>query len=434
MKKIILFIAGILIISQAIGQKLYSLDECIDIALRNSIKTKLAVLAISDADIDLFRAKQFQLPNANAGIGHGLNFGRSIDPSTNGFINEQITRGGFNGNAYLPIWQDGALVKNILSSKYADTSAQYSLKSEQSNLKLQVTLAYLQLLTNKELAVRADLQEKTTANQLTRLKNMASQGAVVPNQVADMQGQFAQDQINTLASKQQIKAARLFLLQLMNLPYDESFDIQNETNAPVKVESMSKLVNALTNHPMIKAQEAQTKSAEYNLAYNKAQRVPQLGLSFNLGSSYSSAYRLNNAEVSYPKQLSNNFNYSGLIGLDIPILSGGRVRSAIKKSENAIARAKANTELAKNTIQQQIEEAKFQLNAAEEKFHLAEVQTKAFEESFKIAESRFNNGVTNSTVEYILAKKNYDQSQNQLIMYKYELSFRKSIVDLYSSF
>ena len=62
MKKIILFIAGILIISQAIGQKLYSLDECIDIASRNSIKTKLAVLAISDADIDLFRAKRTNYP------------------------------------------------------------------------------------------------------------------------------------------------------------------------------------------------------------------------------------------------------------------------------------------------------------------------------------------------------------------------------------
>ena len=91
------------------AQKQYGLQECIDLALKNSNLTKLADLSYKSSSVDVITAKQNKLPSANAGIGHGLNFGRSIDPSTNGFINEQITRGGFNGQAYLPIWQANQL-------------------------------------------------------------------------------------------------------------------------------------------------------------------------------------------------------------------------------------------------------------------------------------------------------------------------------------
>lgn len=435
MKKV-LFVFGLcFIVFIGRGQKIYSLEECIDQALRNSSRTQLAALALRDAEVDVTRANQLRLPNANAGLGHGLNFGRSIDPSTNTFITEQITRGGFSGSAYLPLWQDGQLIKNAKSFKYASEASALSLKNEVIGLKFQVALAYMQLLSNKEIAVRAELQEKTTNNQLERLKVLSKQGSIVPSQLADMQGQLAQDQLNTLASKQQVKASKLSLAQLMNIKYDESMDIKNDQNnvpAP-DIDMNNKLANALTEHPMIKAQELQIKSAEMGLAAAKSSRYPQLGISFNLGSSYSSAFKLNNAEVGYPKQLSNNFNYSTLLSVDVPILNGYRTRMNIKKAENAIERAKSNYDLAKNTIQQQIEEAKFQLDNAVEKYRLSEAQVKSFEESFHIAETRFNNGVTNSTVEYIIAKNNYDRSQNQLISAKYEWAIRNKIVEYFES-
>ena len=145
-------------------------------------------MSYKSSSVDVITAKQNKLPSANAGIGHGLNFGRSIDPSTNGFINEQITRGGFNGQAYLPIWQANQLNNALKSSQYAEESNRWALKNEEANLQLRVTIAYLQILNNKELLVRAEMQEQTTRAQIDRLKTLDAQGAINPSQLSDMEG------------------------------------------------------------------------------------------------------------------------------------------------------------------------------------------------------------------------------------------------------
>ncbi|MEP7267234.1 MAG: TolC family protein [Saprospiraceae bacterium] len=430
-----LIVIFLLVFNVSKSQNPYSLDQCIAIALKNSNVLYLTDLAHRESQVDVSRAKAFKLPSASAGVGHGLNFGRSIDPSTNGFINEQITRGGFSGNAYLPLWQANQLNNNLKSFQFAEEANRWSVKNEEANLKLRVTVAYMQILNYKELTTRAELQEGTTTDQVTRLRSLDAQGAIIPSQLTDLQGQYALDQLNTFSAKQEVKASKLALCQLMNIPYGETFDITDDSNLNIGIEgvNMTKLNDALSHHPMVKYRELEIKSAELGLAAAKAQQYPQLGISFNLGSNYSSAYRLNGEKVNYPKQLSNNINYSTLLSLNVPIIDGYRIKSQIKKSEIAIDRAKANTDLARNTIQQQVEEAKFLFDGAQQKYKLAESQVNSFQESFRIAETRFNNGTTNSTVEYILAKNNLARALNLLTTSKYEWVFRKKVLEFYSN-
>ncbi|MEO5581836.1 MAG: TolC family protein, partial [Saprospiraceae bacterium] len=164
----------------------------------------------------------------------------------------------------------------------------------------------------------------------------------------------------------------------------------------------------------------------------KAQRYPRLGLGGDLGSNYSSAYQLQGQQVNYFKQLSNNFNYATYLSLNIPILDNYRVRGATHKAENAIKLAQVNTNLAKNTIQQRVQEALLLQQNAAERYNAVQAQVNAFAESFRIAENRFNEGAIHS-VEYLIAKNNHDRAQNQLISAKYEWAFRNKILEFYES-
>ena len=217
-------ILGFLVLTFVKGfcQKTYSLEECISTALHNSQLVRSTDIRLKDAGIDVDRATAFKLPSASAGFGHGLNFGRSIDPSTNDFINERITRGGFSAQAFQLLWQAGSTKQSIKQYQYAEEASRWTLKNEQDNLQLQVTLAYLQVLNNKELAARSAQQELTTLEQLNRLKNLNDQGAVLPNLYSDMQGQYALDQMNSLDALQAIKTSKLVLSQLMNIPYQQA--------------------------------------------------------------------------------------------------------------------------------------------------------------------------------------------------------------------
>ncbi len=403
-------------------------------AIKNSQAVRRSALLLKDAAVDVSRATSAKIPSFDAGIGHGLNFGRSIDPSTNDFINERITRGGMSAQASLPLWQAGNINHTIKQAQYAQEASRWALKNEEDNLRLQVTLAYMQLLNNKELANRGLQQEEVTREQVQRLQNLNVQGAVLPHVLTDMQGQYAVDQMNTVDAKQAIRIAKLTISQLMNIPFDENTDVVAE-NSNVAIDPPGTQLNferAFSQHAFIKSGEFQIKSAESSLSAVKAQRYPRLMLGADFGSNYSSAYTIAGEKVGYPRQLSNNFNYAGYFSLGIPILDNYRVRSNIRKAEHAIELAHVNMDWTKNTIQQRIEEAKLLQKNAIERYTLIESQVKAFSESFRIGEIRFNEGAIHA-VEYLIAKNNLDRAQNQLITSKYEWAFRNKILEFYSS-
>jgi outer membrane protein len=412
------------------GQKTYTLDQCLEIALKNNNGVQLAMIDQGLAKVELTRAKQSRMPFAEAGIGHGLNFGRSIDPATNDFVNQQISRGGFSGNANITIWQNNATNHLIKQSQYAEEAARWAVKGSEVNLKLQVTLAYLQALAAVEQSKLSATQEQTTLDQIKRLEEMNREGAILPGLLADLRAQYASDQMASMQDRQQIDINLQALFGFMNIPFEMPIQL-----SPLDPSVLAPASEAATRvqgmkHPSIQASLLRIQSEEFNLKSSRALRYPSLNFGLNLGSNYSSAFE----NVRYTRQLNNNFNYSGFLSLGVPILNNYNVRRSIKQAEWAIDRAKSNAELIKNTTQQNIEQALLFHKNASERLLLAQNQLDAFAESFRIAEVRFNEGATNSVVEYLLAKNNFNRAQNNYLAAKYNQSFREKVIAFYNQF
>jgi outer membrane protein len=64
------------------GKKIYTLKECIEIALQNNLTVKRSELGLKNADITLDQSRYTMLPTLNLSGSGGLNFGRSVDPPT----------------------------------------------------------------------------------------------------------------------------------------------------------------------------------------------------------------------------------------------------------------------------------------------------------------------------------------------------------------
>ncbi|MDX1667330.1 MAG: TolC family protein, partial [Saprospiraceae bacterium] len=75
------------------AQEIWSLPECIAYARQNSLSIKQARYTVQDALLAEKQSKFDRLPNANASVRAGYQFGRTIDPTTNAFENARI---GFN--------------------------------------------------------------------------------------------------------------------------------------------------------------------------------------------------------------------------------------------------------------------------------------------------------------------------------------------------
>src|SRR5258706_12684493 len=86
-----------------------TLKQCVDIAIANNLQIKQAELQ-SDVDhINLKQAKGNRLPQVVADLNHGLNQGRSIDPFTNTYNNQNITYGNYNLSGSIALFNGGQL-------------------------------------------------------------------------------------------------------------------------------------------------------------------------------------------------------------------------------------------------------------------------------------------------------------------------------------
>ncbi|HEY6954889.1 MAG TPA: TolC family protein, partial [Flavisolibacter sp.] len=216
-----LFICAFLIfITHVANSQTYSLQQCIDSAIKNNIPVKQSELEMETARVDWKQSKAYVLPTLGLDVSHGLNTGRSIDPFTNTYVNQSVNRAGYSANSEMVLFNGGALQNRIKQNATAYEASRMEWQQSKDNLVLNVLLAYLSVLSNEDQLNVAYSQTATTQATLDRLQVLDKQGAVKPSDVSDLKGQLMNDQLAILSAKNQLESAKLILSQWMNKPYD----------------------------------------------------------------------------------------------------------------------------------------------------------------------------------------------------------------------
>src|SRR5690606_9616566 len=78
------------------AQEVITLKRATELAVENNLQVKQAAFSEAISEENLRQSRNALLPSLNANTSLNFNFGRSIDPLTNQFINQQITS--TNGN------------------------------------------------------------------------------------------------------------------------------------------------------------------------------------------------------------------------------------------------------------------------------------------------------------------------------------------------
>jgi outer membrane protein len=414
----------------------YSLQQCIDSALKNNIPVKQSELDMETARVNWKQAKSYVLPTLGVDMSHGLNTGRSIDPFTNTYVNQSVNRASYGASSDLILFNGGALQNRIKENAAAYDASRMDWQQSKDNLVLQVILAYLSVLNNEDQLQVANQQASTTQATLDRLQVLNSQGAVKPSDVSDLKGQLMNDQLGILSAKNQLELSKLVLSQWMNKPYDSAMHLER-MNAEDFLTGYGQTVDdiyqsSLNQFSLVKAVELRSRSSAYSVKAAKGQLFPTLAFGAGINTNYSSVARdANNAKIPYTNQLQNNRFTSLGFGLSIPIFNSSIARNRVKLSEINLK----NTELAeqetKRDLRQRIDQAYLNMNNAYERYKVLLGQVAAYEESYNAAEVRFKAGVGTS-VDYLTAKDRLDRANLNLVNAKYDFILRKKILDFYA--
>ena len=455
---------------QTAAQEAWSLQRCLDHAFEHNIQIQLGQLGETSAAIGVQTATGAFLPTLNGNLSHGYNFGRTIDPFTNQFVESSAIRSNsFGLSTGMVLFNGFQNHLNLRRAKLAQVSAAAQREIAENNVVLTIAGAFLNVLFQEEFVRVAEYNRQATARQVDRMRSMVAAGAAAEFDLYDVEAQLAADEANIVSTKNALGLAKLNLVQLLQLPASEAdgFELVRPSDEDLERADLppspeAAVAYALGSFPEIRQAELQVEDAFIGLDIAKANRYPRLFASYNIGTGYSGASRsidgaptteefvlgslvvddstsydliaqqevYNFITTPFNDQLSQNFNQSVFFSMSIPIFNNFSVKASIEQAEVSALSAQYQLEQTKQTLTTSIESAWADARAASEQSVAQEASLIAAERAFLNTEKRYEAGAS-TAIDYADARTLFDNARVNALRAKYDLAFKSRILDFY---
>jgi len=423
---VIIFVCCLVSTAKGQGGSL-SLADCVQQAIKNNPTLKRDELVVDRSDLAYKQAKYDRLPSLNGSISHDVSQGRTINPTTNQYIDQNNSSGRQTLSLNVPIFNGFYILHNIRMKSNALDAGKLEYEGFVNDLKLDVITAYVKVLTASDMLIQTEGQLAVTKEQLHRNEILNKEGAANPGDLYDIKGQYSSD-LNTLElTKQSLNNAKVELAGLMNVDVQSlgelrPIDIPAEITIQSSEELFQQSLNAL---PQFKALDWRIKEMEEGIKVAKSNYWPSLSLSGGMSSNYS---KEGGAVFT---QIKNNLSKGVGLTLSIPIFNQFKNRTQVRLAEVSLNEANFSKDIMKNDLRMKTAQAVFDLNITQKNVVNLRDQELSYAESFRIATVHFEAGNSNSVI-FLTAKNKLDATRSQLIIKQYEWLMQKYMNDYYA--
>ncbi len=431
-----LFIAGILLlISGFAGKaqtKAWRLEDCINFALSKNIQVKKADLTMNQNLLYAEQAKANRMPSLNASVSQNFNWYKGFDSSTGQYGSSNGSNSSnYAVNSNVLLFNGDKLGNKIKLAEIAMQSGNLYSATVKESVGITILNAYLQVLYSYESVKNAAKQIELTTEQLSLAKERMDLGAISMADYLQIKSELAAEKSTLATTQSQLAINKVTLMQIMELPVDQSFEISSPNLDSLLLKS--ELPNAqeiysiaLGIKPQIKNAELNKVSAGLNVNVAKADYLPTLSMGAGLSTGYSS---LNTGAV-YSNQLKDKINPSIGLSLSMPIFQKKQVKTNVGIATIAVSNAELDEINTKNTLRKEIEQACVDVESAKSQFAAGLEQMQSSKESYDVVSEKYNVGLLNS-IDFLVQKNNVIVSESKVLQSKFNLIFSYKVVDFY---
>ena len=471
----ILFIQFTIIVS---AQEKWDLRKCVDYAWQNNLTIKKQELQTSFASLAEKQSRQAVYPNANFTNNTGLQFGRSVDPTTNQFTTNQLLFQGFNLNADIVIFNWHRVKNGIVAAQLDYKAAQAGVEKAKNDIALSVATSFLQALLNREQIGIAQIQFEQTKSQLESTRKRVNAGALPELNAVEIEAQLARDSTAIINAKATADLSLLQLKALLNLDAAAPFELDVPPVDKIPVDKIADLQPdyvfqmAIQNQPAQKVNKLNLQSFQANVKVAKAGMYPTISAFLGLASNFSNPfqsitganfagygnpnpllgavdvggtnYYIQPSQFNYTKssksfgqlwngygsQLSDNFRQNFGIALNVPIFNGGNARTAYERSKLNVKDAELTILQADQQLKQDIYQAFTNATSALQRYSATEITLNASQKTYDFAKKRYDVGLL-GTFELITNQNNLNRAMTDKVVAQYEYVFRMKVLEFY---
>jgi len=428
-KRFIAMAAALIISSVAVTAqtKQWSLTDCIGYALEKNIQVRKAGVSVSLGELSLQQSKDNMLPSLSASLSENLGWrletGASDETSLVGSsrTNASLSSG-------LTLFNGFQLRNQVRQAGLDLKSLQYSADQTMESVSLNIMSAYLQVLYSEEQVINARNQAEATREELALAAERLTLGAIANSDYLQVKTQLASEESSLATAVNNLKMAKLNLMQLMEYPVDESFEIARPdidafiSTAPA-ADAVSVYQEALEVKPQIKIASINRENASIDLEMARAGFLPSLSLSAGMSTGFTEA-----AEMG--AQLKNGFSPSVGLSASVPIFRNNQNKTAVSRAKYGITTAELDELNTRNQLRKEVEQAVLDAESALISYQAALNRYDSSVETYNLSEEKFKLGAMNS-VDFLIQKTNLTAAESNLLQAKYELVYSHKIIDFY---
>ena len=420
------------------AQQKWTLKECIDYAMKNSITLKQAKLQKQSATEDLKQSKAALLPSLSASTNQSVGYRPWLDSGlsmvTNGTVNTKVNKGYYSGtygvNAQWTVWNGNQNRNQVKLNELTEEQADLQLEESANSIQERIAQLYVQILyMNEAISVNRQSLETSRKNE-ERGKQMVDVGKMSKADLAQLSAQRATDEYNMVEAESNLANYKLQLKQLLEITGEQEFDVAipqaSDQQALASIPSlMGVYETALTQRPEIKNTEVALKQSELQAKIAKAGYLPTVSLTGGVGTSTSS-----NSSNGWGQQMKTNFDASAGVGVSIPLFDQRKTRTAVNKAQIQHEQALLNQQDEQKQLYQTIEGYWLDANTNQQKFRAASATVESEQQSYDLLSEQFNLGLKN-IVELMTGKTNLLQAQQNKLQSKYMTILNLQLLKFY---
>jgi outer membrane protein len=387
----------------------WTLQKCIETALKNSIDIKIKQLDINRARKTYTNPLLDLFPTVGARANHSYNFGSTIDPNTNNRVSSDIQWDNFDLNANMNLLDFSSLAE-ARKHKMQIELAKADKAVIEYEYKLKLLEQYFITLYTQELIKIMKEQFVNTAFNRNRIEKEVGIGNRPKSDLYDIELVFSQEEKAMLETEQLYQMQKLDLFQLMNF---EEAVISAVVLEPYFPESNQNGLDGITN-PKLEFAELSYKISKSDVSILRSDNLPKLSAFYGFSTFYS--YPLNQGNVvvdDFSTQIGNNKNHQAGLQLTIPVFNGFKSNRRIAASRIESEKTKWVSEQEKIRLSQQINAEKTRQNQYLQLKEKLERTFKYAEASFKTIQAKFISGKTEAVI--------YTSVKNQLLSSEYDV-------------
>ena len=416
------------------AQQNWSLNQCISYAIENNINLKEYEILDKLSREDLNQSKRELLPRISGSTNAGLNYGRSIDPITNQYVNNKFFNNSYSIATSLAVFDGFRLQNQIKYTKFRKKVSEYNRLNAIDDLAFSIMSSFFDVVYFNGMLEIANEQVEASKLNLKTTEKQVQVGLKAKADLLEMRANLEGEELNRIQIENSRKTALLKLKQQMNFVSAEEM-ILLDGKSSVFHESIlnpQTLFDQFTKwSPHYQSVEASLRATEKALSISRSQVYPTIFASGSINTGFSETNTNDSGDViGFKDQFNNNKRQYLGASLSIPIFDKWANRSNIKKAKLDVEYAKTVLEDEKQKLFFDLANDLTDLEALYKEYNQFEKRSEVDQLAFKAAEKKLEQGLIN-VIEFYIAKNRLASTESEVLRSRLQWQIKMKTIEFY---